>query len=63
MDHYVFTNIEDVGVGKVSDHVIDRDGKCKFVTCYKKSMYNEYHTYSHDQYRPGYSELSNKPAG
>ena len=27
MDQYVFTNIEDVGVGKVFDHVIDRDGK------------------------------------
>ena len=36
MDQYVFTNIEDVGVGKVFDQVIDRDGKCKFVRCYKK---------------------------
>ena len=27
MDQYVFTNIEDMGVGKVFDHVIDRDGK------------------------------------
>ena len=29
MEHYVFTNIEEVGVGKVSDHDINRDGECK----------------------------------
>ena len=36
MDQYVFTKIEDVGVGKIFDHDIDRDGKCKFVRCYQK---------------------------
>ena len=42
MEHYVFTNIEEVGVGKVSDHDINRDGECKFVPGHRKCLYYVY---------------------